>query len=149
MPPDAIRVAIVAYDGVSLLDLSGPLEALRVASTHPNHVGASLIYACSVLPSSVCRNAPPRYAAHMLTPTPATARTRTVLIAHAGRTVTHARLQNTFATPTATPTDTVTRRANSAVVGATTFNARPLLRGIDAPESTTAPRSDWRLPPER
>jgi transcriptional regulator GlxA family with amidase domain len=49
MPPtDAIRVAVVAYDGVSLLDLSGPLEALRVASTHPNHVGASLIYACSV-----------------------------------------------------------------------------------------------------
>jgi len=45
---DAIRVAIVAYDGVSLLDLSGPLESLRVASTHPNHVGASLIYACSV-----------------------------------------------------------------------------------------------------
>jgi transcriptional regulator GlxA family with amidase domain len=45
---DAIRVVIVAYDGVSLLDLSGPLEALRVASTHPNHVGASLIYACSV-----------------------------------------------------------------------------------------------------
>src|SRR5215475_9434885 len=45
---DAIRVAIVAYDGVSLLDLSGPLEALRVASTHPNHVGASLIYTCSV-----------------------------------------------------------------------------------------------------
>src|SRR5262245_61661247 len=45
---DAIRVAVVAYDGVSLLDLSGPLEALRVASTHPNHVGASLIYACSI-----------------------------------------------------------------------------------------------------
>jgi transcriptional regulator GlxA family with amidase domain len=45
---DAIRVAIVAYDGVSLLDLSGPLEALRVASTHPNHLGASLKYACSV-----------------------------------------------------------------------------------------------------
>ena len=45
---DALRVALVAYDGVSLLDLSGPLEALRVASTHPNHVGASLIYACSV-----------------------------------------------------------------------------------------------------
>ena len=46
---DPIRVAIVAYEGVSLLDLSGPLEALRVASTHPNHVGASLIYKCSVL----------------------------------------------------------------------------------------------------
>src|SRR5262245_15514665 len=45
---DAIRIAIVAYDGVSLLDLSGPLEALRVASTHPNHIGASLIYASSV-----------------------------------------------------------------------------------------------------
>ena len=45
---DPIRVAIVAYEGVSLLDLSGPLEALSVASTHPNHVGASLIYKCSV-----------------------------------------------------------------------------------------------------
>jgi len=46
---DPIRVAIVAYEGVSLLDLAGPLEALGVASTHPNHVGASLIYKCSVL----------------------------------------------------------------------------------------------------
>jgi transcriptional regulator GlxA family with amidase domain len=35
--PRPIPVAIVAYDGVSLLDLSGPLEALRLASTHPNH----------------------------------------------------------------------------------------------------------------
>jgi transcriptional regulator GlxA family with amidase domain len=43
-----IRVAVMAYDGVSLLDLSGPLEALRIASTHPNHVGASQVYACSV-----------------------------------------------------------------------------------------------------
>src|SRR4029453_18471835 len=46
--PSALRVAFVAYEGVSLLDLSGPLEALRVASTHPNHLGASLVYACSV-----------------------------------------------------------------------------------------------------
>jgi transcriptional regulator GlxA family with amidase domain len=46
---DPIRVAIAAYEGVSLLDLSGPLEALRVASTHPNHLGASLIYQSSVL----------------------------------------------------------------------------------------------------
>ena len=46
---DHIRVAIVAYEGVSLLDLSGPLEALCVASTHPNHVGTSLTYKCSVL----------------------------------------------------------------------------------------------------
>jgi transcriptional regulator GlxA family with amidase domain len=41
---EPIRVAIVAYEGVSLLDLSGPLEALRVASTHPNHLGTSRIY---------------------------------------------------------------------------------------------------------
>ena len=41
--PSAIRVAFVAYQGVSLLDLSGPLEALRVASTHPNHLGAALV----------------------------------------------------------------------------------------------------------
>jgi transcriptional regulator GlxA family with amidase domain len=46
---ESIRVGIVAYEGVSLLDLSGPLEALRVASTHPNHLGASLIYESSVL----------------------------------------------------------------------------------------------------
>jgi transcriptional regulator GlxA family with amidase domain len=45
---DPIRVAIVAYEGVSLLDLSGPLEALRVASTHPNHLGTSLIYESAV-----------------------------------------------------------------------------------------------------
>ena len=44
-----LRVAIVAYEGVSLLDLAGPLEALSVASTHPNHVGTSLIYKCSIL----------------------------------------------------------------------------------------------------
>src|SRR5262245_14134852 len=44
-----VRTAIVAYEGVSLLDLSGPLEALRIASTHPNHVGASRAYECSVL----------------------------------------------------------------------------------------------------
>src|SRR5262245_25289642 len=46
---DAIRTAIVAYEGVSLLDLSGPLEALRIASTHPNHVGASNLYECTVV----------------------------------------------------------------------------------------------------
>jgi transcriptional regulator GlxA family with amidase domain len=43
-----IRVVLVAYEGVSLLDLSGPLEALHVASTHPNHLGTRLIYECSV-----------------------------------------------------------------------------------------------------
>jgi hypothetical protein len=40
-PTDPIRVAIVAYEGVSLLDLSGPLEALHIASMHPNHLGAA------------------------------------------------------------------------------------------------------------
>ena len=38
---DPLRTAIVAYEGVSLLDLSGPLEAFHIASTHPNHVGAT------------------------------------------------------------------------------------------------------------
>jgi len=46
---DPVPVAIVAYEGVSLLDLSGPLESLRVASTHPNHVGASRLYETAVL----------------------------------------------------------------------------------------------------
>src|SRR4029453_1074667 len=44
-----IRTGRVEYEGVSLLDLSGPLEALRIASTHPNHVGASRIYECTVV----------------------------------------------------------------------------------------------------
>jgi hypothetical protein len=39
----------VAYNGVSLLDLSGPLEALRITSTHPNHVGASRLYERTVV----------------------------------------------------------------------------------------------------
>jgi transcriptional regulator GlxA family with amidase domain len=45
----SIRVAIAAYDGVSLLDLSGPLEALRLASLHPNHLGTKLAYDCRVV----------------------------------------------------------------------------------------------------
>ena len=47
--PRPIRVAIAAYDGVSLLDLSGPLETLRLASTHPNHLGTKLAYDCHVV----------------------------------------------------------------------------------------------------
>jgi transcriptional regulator GlxA family with amidase domain len=49
MPIRPIRVALVAFEGVSILDLSGPLEALRVASTHPSHRGKALIYRCSVV----------------------------------------------------------------------------------------------------
>ena len=59
------------------------------------------------------------------------------------------RVQNTFATPNATPTATVVLRLNSAVVGATTWRARPFLSGIDAPKMTTAPASDWYWPSER
>ena len=47
--PRSIRVAIAAYDGVSLLDLSGPLEALGMASTHPNHLGNTIAYDCRVV----------------------------------------------------------------------------------------------------
>ena len=47
--PRPIRVAIAAYDGVSLLDFSGPLEALRMTSTHPNHLGTRLAYDCHVV----------------------------------------------------------------------------------------------------
>jgi transcriptional regulator GlxA family with amidase domain len=43
-----IHVAFVAYEGISLLDLSGPLEALRVASMFADH-GASPMYECSIL----------------------------------------------------------------------------------------------------
>src|SRR5262245_60183827 len=43
-----IRVAILAYEGVSLLDLSGPLEALHIASAFPSHLGTSVVYECSV-----------------------------------------------------------------------------------------------------
>jgi transcriptional regulator GlxA family with amidase domain len=43
----AIKVAIVAYEGVSLLDLSGPLEALRVASTYDPAGG--FFYDCRVV----------------------------------------------------------------------------------------------------
>jgi hypothetical protein len=31
-PPKARRIVIAAYEGVSLLDLAGPLEAFQVAS---------------------------------------------------------------------------------------------------------------------
>lgn len=45
----SLHVAFVAYDGISLLDLSGPLEALCVASTFADPSGASPMYECSVL----------------------------------------------------------------------------------------------------
>jgi transcriptional regulator GlxA family with amidase domain len=43
------RVVITAYDGVSLLDLAGPLEALRVASSFDGPRGRRAAYECSVV----------------------------------------------------------------------------------------------------
>ena len=43
------RVAIAAYDGVSLLDLAGPLEALRVASAFGGPGERRVFYECSVV----------------------------------------------------------------------------------------------------
>src|SRR5258705_5413202 len=51
--PKAIssRIVITAYDGISLLDLAGPLEAFRVASTFggPSPSGRLATYECSVV----------------------------------------------------------------------------------------------------
>jgi len=44
-----IRVALTAFDGMSLLDLAGPLEALRVASLHPAYEGKPLVYETHVV----------------------------------------------------------------------------------------------------
>jgi transcriptional regulator GlxA family with amidase domain len=51
--PEAIsrRIVVTAYDGISLLDLAGPLEAFRVASTFggPSPSGRLATYECSVV----------------------------------------------------------------------------------------------------
>src|SRR5258706_15219621 len=49
--PKAIsrRIVITAYDGISLLDLAGPLEAFRVASTFGGPGGRLATYECSVV----------------------------------------------------------------------------------------------------
>src|SRR5215510_14485965 len=44
-----IRVAFVAFKGMSLLDLCGPLEALRVVSLHPDFAGGPLVYETHVV----------------------------------------------------------------------------------------------------
>jgi transcriptional regulator GlxA family with amidase domain len=43
------RIVITAYDGISLLDLAGPLEAFRVASTFGGPGGRLATYECSVV----------------------------------------------------------------------------------------------------
>lgn len=47
--PAARRIAITAYQGVSLLDLAGPLEAFRVASSFAGEGGRRVAYECSVV----------------------------------------------------------------------------------------------------
>jgi transcriptional regulator GlxA family with amidase domain len=51
--PEAIsrRIVVTAYDGISLLDIAGPLEAFRVASTFggPSPSGRLGTYECSVV----------------------------------------------------------------------------------------------------
>jgi transcriptional regulator GlxA family with amidase domain len=43
------RIVITVYDGISLLDLAGPLEAFRVASTFGGPRGRLATYECSVV----------------------------------------------------------------------------------------------------
>ena len=45
----ALNVAITAYDGVSLLDLGGPLEAFRIASSFEGQRGRRIAYDCVVV----------------------------------------------------------------------------------------------------
>jgi transcriptional regulator GlxA family with amidase domain len=44
-----IRVAFVAFEGMSLLDLAGPLEVFRAVSLHPDYAGDKLPYETHVV----------------------------------------------------------------------------------------------------
>src|SRR5260221_11543027 len=48
-PPKSRRIVIVAYEGVSLLDLAGPLEAFQVASAFGGARESRVTYECSVV----------------------------------------------------------------------------------------------------
>src|SRR6478735_773723 len=48
-PPKARRIVIAVYEGVSLLDLAGPLEAFRVASSFGGSRESRVTYECSVV----------------------------------------------------------------------------------------------------
>jgi transcriptional regulator GlxA family with amidase domain len=50
--PAPIPVAFVAYEGVSLLDLSGPMEALAITSSHSDFADAEHPYECLVVTAS-------------------------------------------------------------------------------------------------
>jgi transcriptional regulator GlxA family with amidase domain len=43
------HIVFIAYEGVSLLDLSGPLEAFRVAAAFARPQGRGAIYECTVV----------------------------------------------------------------------------------------------------
>ena len=47
--PKARRIVIAAYEGVSLLDLAGPLEAFQVASSFGGAGESRVTYECSVV----------------------------------------------------------------------------------------------------
>ena len=48
-PPKARRIVIAAYEGVSLLDLAGPLEAFQVASSFGGAGESRVAYECLVV----------------------------------------------------------------------------------------------------
>jgi transcriptional regulator GlxA family with amidase domain len=48
-PPKARRIVFAVYEGISLLDLAGPLEAFRVASAFGRPSGRLATYECSVV----------------------------------------------------------------------------------------------------
>jgi transcriptional regulator GlxA family with amidase domain len=43
------HIVFIAYEGVSLLDLSGPLEAFRVAAAFARPQGRGAMYECTVV----------------------------------------------------------------------------------------------------
>ena len=47
--PTPIRVVFVAFEGMSLLDLSGPLEVFRSVALHPEYGGAKMPYETHVV----------------------------------------------------------------------------------------------------
>jgi transcriptional regulator GlxA family with amidase domain len=47
--PKARRIVIAVYEGVSLLDLAGPLEAFQVASGFGGSRESRVTYECSVV----------------------------------------------------------------------------------------------------
>jgi transcriptional regulator GlxA family with amidase domain len=49
MPSSPRHIVFIAYDGVSLLDLSSPLEAFRVAAAFVPPQGRGAMYECTVV----------------------------------------------------------------------------------------------------